>query len=803
MLLLAPPIVGAFLFGPVTGTLLGLFAGVVAFAHADLMPLDFYEHNVMTTPGTLVLLAFTGLLSGLLFKFALRRDPRGGSRYGIIIGCGILLSAAASGFMLLIMAVYFGGERLAEIQEYLMMTPGSMLAQMAVDAVAIVLLSLVVDAAFLSLATHSPSERKLLTIFSGWLLAISAIVFMLTSAFIFTGVTQQEDAEYGKSMMTEAKYLAAQLDGHPDSDPATVLHGFTEEDNGNVVVTDKLCVILGTDNEARFPVGDSFVDDIGYGEYFSHPEDPANNLLQIVVDSDDTSEVQTYTADKTWTMEFSYLAAAAYDGGYVAILRPSSMVFQSRFIILTATTLLAFLLIFATALVAAFLLKTDVARRIDETNESLGKITEGHLDEDVTVRDSSEFASLSAGINSTVAALKDTIEQVERKNAQELLTAKAIQESALPSAEPPFPGIDAFDLHATMDPAREVGGDFYDYFDLGARGIGFVIADVSGKGIPAALFMMAAKTAIHGAMEANEDLAEAIGIANRSLCEGNEAEMFVTVFAGVLDYRAGKLTYVNAGHNRPLLMRDGAWSWLTERSGPYMGSFDWVEYKQFETLLGPGDGLFAYTDGVNEAFNTDDKPYGNTRLEAFLTSHGELHPRQLLRAMRAELAGWSYGAEQSDDITMLALRYGIPPEWEASLTTTARLENFGEIEDFTRQHLKEAGCPSKAANKLLIAVEELVVNVCSYAYPDATDDEPGALRIHFTSRSNPDAVVIEVCDDGVPFNPLEQDEPGHPGSLEEANIGGLGLVMTRKLMDEVEYAREGMTNVTAITKRWE
>jgi sigma-B regulation protein RsbU (phosphoserine phosphatase) len=314
---------------------------------------------------------------------------------------------------------------------------------------------------------------------------------------------------------------------------------------------------------------------------------------------------------------------------------------------------------------------------------------------------------------------------------------------------------------------------------------------------------MAAKTAIHGAMEANEDLAEAIGIANRSLCEGNEAEMFVTVFAGVLDYRAGKLTYVNAGHNRPLLMRDGAWSWLTERSGPYMGSFDWVEYKQFETLLGPGDGLFAYTDGVNEAFNTDDKPYGNTRLEAFLTSHGELHPRQLLRAMRAELAGWSYGAEQSDDITMLALRYGIPPEWEASLTTTARLENFGEIEDFTRQHLKETGCPSKAANKLLIAVEELVVNVCSYAYPDATDDEPGALRIHFTSRSNPDAVVIEVCDDGVPFNPLEQGEPGHPGSLEEAKVGGLGLVMTRKLMDEVEYAREGMTNVTAITKRWE
>ena len=803
MLILAPPIVGALLFGPITGALLGLFAGAMAFAHATLMPLDFYESSMMTPLNTFGLLTFVGLLAGLLFDFALRRKPRGGKRCGIIIGCGVLLSAAASGFVLLNMAIHYGGEQLAEILEYLLMTPVGMLAQMAVDAVAIVLLCLVVDAIFLSLATHSPSKRKLLTVFSGWMLAISAIVFMLTSAFIFTVVTNQEMGDSKNSMLVEAKYLAGQLDGHPGSDPAAVLRGYTEEDNGNVVVTDKLYTILGTDNEERFPVGDSFVDDIGYGTKFSNPEDPASNLLQVVVDSDETCEIQTYTADGAWTMEYSYLAVAAYDGGYVAILRTSNMVFQSRVSILAATTLLAFLLIFATALVASWLLKTDVARRIDETNESLEKITEGNLEEHVAVRDSSEFTSLSAGINTTVAALKDTIEEVEQKNAQELLTAKAIQESALPSAEPPFPNIDAFDLHATMNPAREVGGDFYDYFDLGARGIGFVIADVSGKGIPAALFMMAAKTAIHGAMETNENLAEAIGIANRNLCTGNEAEMFVTVFAGVFDYRTGKLTYVNAGHNKPLLMHNDEWAWLTERSGPYMGSFDWIEYKQFETQLEPGDELFAYTDGVNEAFSAQNELYGNDRLEAFLSSHGKLHPRQLLRALRADLIGWAYGGEQSDDITMLALKYGIPPEHGASLTTTASLDNFEQIEDFIRKHLKKADCPPKAVNHVLIAVEELVVNVCSYAYPDAADGKPGPLRVHITWRTQPNSVVVEIGDDGVPFNPLEHDDPEHPESVDKAKVGGLGLLMTKKLMDEIEYVHEGIANMTIITKCWE
>ncbi len=803
MLLLVPPIMGALVFGPVTGALLGLFSGAIAFAHAGFLPLDFYENNFMTPLNTFGLLTFMGLFAGLVFKFVLHREPRGIVRGLLIVVAGILLSATASGLVVLNMAIQYGGEHLAQIQEYLLLTPEGILAQASVDATAIALLALAIDKTFLTLATRVSSERKLLTVFRSWMLAISAVVFMLASALIFTIITIQETDTSCNSMFDNVNYLAGQLDEHPDINRASVLRGYTVERYGNVVVTDKLGTILGTDNAERFPVGDNFVNDLGYGEKFSNPEDPENNLLQILVDSKEIGQIQTYDADGSWSMAFSFLAVSTYEDGYVAMLQTSDWIYQSRLSTMLSISLLAFLLILATALVASRLVNTDVMRHIDRTNESLGKITQGDLNEHVNVRDSSEFTSLSAGINSTVAALKDTIEEVEQKNIQELLTAKEIQESALPSAEPPFPGIDAFDLYASMDAAREVGGDFYDFFELSDKRIGFVVADVSGKGIPAALFMMAAMTEIRGAMETEPDLAKAIDIANKSLCEGNEAEMFVTVFAGILEYETGRLTYVNAGHNKPLLMHDGKWSWLMERSGPYMGSFDWAEYKSFELLMHPGDEFFAYTDGVNEAFNVNEEQYGNERLEAFLSSHAESHPRRLLQSFRNDLAGWSYGTDQSDDITMLALKYGIPPEHGASLITEASLDNFEKLEGFVMKQLDEAGCPPKAANHVLIAVEELVVNVCNYAYPDLAPGESGPLKVHITRQTQPCAVVIEIGDDGVPFDPLQRDDPERPGSIEEAKIGGLGLLMTKKLMDEIRYAREGISNVTIITKTWD
>ena len=198
-----------------------------------------------------------------------------------------------------------------------------------------------------------------------------------------------------------------------------------------------------------------------------------------------------------------------------------------------------------------------------------------------------EFAHLSGGINATVDALKESIEEAETRIDRELTTAKAIQENALPSTFPPFPEIDRFDIYASMNPAREVGGDFYDFFLIDDHTLGFLVADVSGKGIPAALFMMAAKTEVGNYMASGMDLAQAVQSANYHLCQGNDAGMFVTVWAATLDYETGELTYVNAGHNPPLLRHDGQWSWLRKRSGLFVGTFETAKYRTYTLQLTP------------------------------------------------------------------------------------------------------------------------------------------------------------------------------------------------------------------------
>ena len=218
-----------------------------------------------------------------------------------------------------------------------------------------------------------------------------------------------------------------------------------------------------------------------------------------------------------------------------------------------------------------------------------------------------------------------------------------------------------------MTPAREVGGDFYDFFLTDENTVAFLVADVSGKGIPGALFMMAAKAELDNFLKTGVDVDEAVKRSNERLCEGNDADMFVTAWVGKLDYRTGTVTFVNAGHNPPLLRHDGEWTWLRQKSGLFMGSFETAKYKSFQLTLQPGDELLVYSDGVNEAFSADGVEYGNDQLEAFVAAHSELGPQELVDALRADVARWAEGAEQSDDITILALEYHPESSWFAEL----------------------------------------------------------------------------------------------------------------------------------------
>jgi serine phosphatase RsbU (regulator of sigma subunit) len=308
----------------------------------------------------------------------------------------------------------------------------------------------------------------------------------------------------------------------------------------------------------------------------------------------------------------------------------------------------------------SFLVDKVVISGIFHVNHSLKKITEGDLDEQVNVRSNYEFTSLSDGINSTVSALKKAISEAAARIDKELEFAREIQLSSLPTVFPPYPDRTEFDIFAAIYTAKEVGGDFYDFFMVDDDHLVVLVADVSGKGIPAALFMMTSKTMINNLAESGRSPSEIFNDANKHLFENNEAEMFVTAFLGILEISTGKFTYVNAGHNKPLIRHsDFKYEWINTKPGFVLAGLDSTQYSQAEIMLNPGDSLFLYTDGVTEAMNYSEEMFGNNRLLELLNSEkGKVSdPVELIKIVKKEIDLFSAETQQADDITLLALKY--------------------------------------------------------------------------------------------------------------------------------------------------
>ena len=321
-------------------------------------------------------------------------------------------------------------------------------------------------------------------------------------------------------------------------------------------------------------------------------------------------------------------------------------------------TALADIMLFAVIYVLiSMLVQSIVVNNLTMVNASLDRITNGDLDEVVSVRDSSEFASLSNDINQTVTVLKGYIDAAEKRIEQELLFAHNIQDSALPKNFI-FPRED-FTIYATMDPAKEVGGDFYDFFFAGTDRLALVVADVSGKGIPASLFMMRAKTAIRGFAESGRTPAEILEKANNTLCEGNDAEMFVTVWIGIIDLSSGEMKCANAGHEYPVIMREGGeYELYKDKHGFVLAGMEGMSYKEYVLQFEPGDRLFVYTDGIPEAINANEEQYGTDRLVEILNKTArESSMEEALPAVRKDISDFAGDAEQFDDITMLGFVY--------------------------------------------------------------------------------------------------------------------------------------------------
>ena len=500
--------------------------------------------------------------------------------------------------------------------------------------------------------------------------------------------------------------------------------------------------------------------------------------------------ISDLSADYMYVFKFveGYCLLAAMPVTEAMFMRDASML----------TSIFMQVLIFATLFVFIYILiKRVIINNLKKINNTLARITKGDLNATVDVRSNEEFASLSDDINFTVTTLKRYITEAAARIDKELEYAKQIQLSALPTN---FPNGDDYSIYAQMIAAKEVGGDFYDFYKLSDTTVAFLAADVSGKGIPAAMFMMTAKTIIKDLAESGMAVNDIFTKANEKLCENNESGMFVTAWMGILDITTGQVKFANAGHNPPLLKRaNGSFEYLKTRAGFVLAGMEGVRYRVGEITLNPGDRLFLYTDGVPEATNTDNKLYGEDRLLSFMNQNASMEATKLLPALKANIDEFVGEAPQFDDITMLMFDYK-PNEGGAYMTNQtfpAKTEALPDVLGFVEETLEEYGCPMKIQMALCVAIEEVFVNVAHYAYGGG--DGQVTLGIGFDAVNS--TITFRMADMGIPFDPLKKPDPDITLSAEDREIGGLGIFITKKTMDSISYSYENGENILTMTKK--
>ncbi len=403
------------------------------------------------------------------------------------------------------------------------------------------------------------------------------------------------------------------------------------------------------------------------------------------------------------------------------------------------------------------------------------------------------------------------LQQVSVEKARfssELMVASNIQQQMLPEHYPPFPERHDIDIFGTLQPAREVGGDLFDFF-LRDEKLFFCIGDVSGKGIPSAL-LMAVTHALFRSVAAHESNPSRIMKSlNESSSANNESNMFVTLFIGVLDLPTGRLRYCNGGHDRPYVISGSSVEELPAVANLPIGLFGDFDYQQQERRLSAGETLFLYTDGLTEARSPHRELFGDERVRASLLDLPacDLTAEELLERMSSRVNGFVGEAEQSDDLTMLAIRYTPTAErslLHESLTLSNDVRDVDRLGSFIKSLTIRLDMDRTLASNLRLAIEEAVVNVMSYAYPKeavgTVTIDANVFAPNGNSGFNSQHLCIKISDHGVAFDPTGAAAADTSLSAEERPIGGLGILLMRQLMDSINYEREEGLNILTLKK---
>ena len=462
--------------------------------------------------------------------------------------------------------------------------------------------------------------------------------------------------------------------------------------------------------------------------------------------------------------------------------------------------LVIFVMALATATVFVSLSGTLFSKKITEPIRSLtsqvAQIDGGNLDYRIHIATGDEVEDLGNAFNHMTAQVQSYVDNLASVTAEkerirsEIQLASRLQADMLPDAAGAFSDRTEFQLAASMVPAKGVGGDFYDFFLLDDDHLVLVMADVSGKGVPAALFMVVSRTLIRSCITGDIPLEQAVEEINNRLCSNNKNGMFVTAWMGVLTLSTGDMDFVNAGHCRPLIRRqDGVCKYDSTLSGFVLAGMDELDYMQGHMRLHQGDTLLLYTDGVTEATSLQKELYGEERLKVVMEELGEFTPEELLKKVWLDVDSFQREAEQFDDITMLALTYNGTGFQEK--TGTPSMELIGEFTDFVDDELKKMDVSMKNIMKFRMTIDEIYSNICYYS---------GAREVSLGVSITEDqelhcrTAVLYFEDDGIPYNPLDRPDPDVEELLEKRNEGGLGIYLVKKRMDWVTYEYQNGRN---------
>lgn len=467
-------------------------------------------------------------------------------------------------------------------------------------------------------------------------------------------------------------------------------------------------------------------------------------------------------------------------------------------------SIVLFLMLILAGCFIIFFLSRKVANSlsapINRLAQEVGTIGTGNLDYQIEKIDTGDEISLLAdSFNEMTVKLKIYVENLAAVTAEkerigaELDVAKHIQASMLPCLFPAFPERSELDIYATMTPAKEVGGDFYDFFLADDDHLVMVMADVSGKGVPAALFMVITKTLLKNCGQTGRSPKAILEKVNNQLCENNDAELFVTVWLGILEISTGKLIAANAGHEYPVIKRDGKeYELLKDPHGFVLAGMEGSRYKEYELTLNSRDRLYLYTDGVAEATNAQNELYGTDRMLAALNLHRNANAEELLFYMKEDIDRFVGAAPQFDDITMLALEFQTKGISMKKMQLKPSLEYLGEVTDFVEQEMNDAQVPMKIIAQMNVAIDEIFSNIVHYS--NASDVTVGC-------QIKDNIITLRFADNGISYDPTTHGDPDILLSAEERNRGGLGIYMVKKSMDSVDYEYRDNLNILVLTKK--